>query len=172
MNKAVFLDRDGTLAVDVRYCKDAKDFQVFAETAGAIKMLNEHGFKVIVVTNQSGIGMGYVTHEAVKNVHAKLRAELQKAYAKVDGIYYCPHHPKLGCDCRKPKTRMAKQAAKDHKIDFKKSWMVGDANSDIEFGKALGCKTILVRGIADGAEPDYVVKDLMEAVEVICNKLV
>jgi len=169
MNKAVFIDRDGTLAIDVKYCKHPKDFQMFPEAAKAIKMLNDRGFKVIVVTNQSVIGRGYATHAMVNRIHDKLRQELSKEYAKVDGIYMCPHHPVANCDCRKPKTKLIHQAVRNHDIDLSKSWVVGDLSIDIEMGQAVKCKTILVRGNVNGIKPDFVARDLLEVAEIICR---
>ena len=169
MSKAVFIDRDGTLAVDVHYCSHPKSFQMYPDAAPAVKKLNDHGFKVIVITNQSVIGRGYTTHAMVRRIHDKMRHELSKEYARIDGVYYCPHHPVAQCDCRKPKAKMVHQAVRDHGIDLKKSWVVGDLPIDIELGQAVGCKTIMVRGIANGCKPDYEARDLMEVADIICK---
>ena len=167
-NRAVFLDRDGTMAKDVNYCARPEDFKLFPNTAKAIKLLHEHGFKVIVVTNQSGIARGYFTEETLAQIHEKMKEELAKEGAWVDGIYYCPHHPNDNCDCRKPKPKLVLQAAKEYNIDLKHSFVVGDLEMDIGLGKAVGCHTILISpnpGDDDQKQmsPDYTTFDLYQA---------
>ena len=169
-NRAVFIDRDGTMAKDVNYCRRPEDFVLFPNTAKAIKLLNEHGFKVIVVTNQSGIARGYFTEETLAQIHKKMKEELAEGGARVDGIYYCPHHPDDNCDCRKPKPKLVLQAAKEHDIDLKRSFVVGDLSMDIELGKGAGCKTILLRDSPQedtGISPDYIASDLLEAAQYV-----
>ena len=161
-NKAVFLDRDGTIAKDVHYCSRPEDFELFPNTAKAIRLLNEHGFKVMVVTNQSGIARGYFTEEMLANIHEKMKRELAKEGAWVDAIYYCPHHPEDNCECRKPKPKLVLQAAKDFDIDLGQSFVVGDLQMDIELGRVLGCKTILISK-DETTDPDAVASDLLEA---------
>ena len=95
--KAVFLDRDGTIAEDVPYCRRVEDFKLLENTPQGIKLLNEHGFKVVVITNQSGIARGYFTEEMLSQIHDKMRRELAKSGARVDAVYYCPHHPDDDC---------------------------------------------------------------------------
>ena len=143
-NIAVFLDRDGTMAPDVPYCHRPEDLNLFPGVAEAVRRLNQAGFKVIVVTNQSGIARGYFTHETLADIHAKMERDLALAGARLDGIYYCPHHPDEGCDCRKPKPVMLFQAALDHGIDLANSYLVGDSSIDIQAGRAAGCRTVLV----------------------------
>ncbi len=144
MNRAVFLDRDGTIARDVHYCRRSEDFEILPTVPEAIRLLNENGFKVVVITNQSGIARGYFTEETLAQIHQKMADELAKYGAWVDAIYYCPHHPDDGCQCRKPKTALFLKAAGEHNIDLKSSYVVGDMQMDIDAGKALGCKTVLV----------------------------
>jgi len=144
MNKAVFLDRDGTIARDVRYCRRPEDFEIFPTVPEAIKLLNDNGFMVVVITNQSGIARGYFDEETLARIHQKMKDELAKYGAWVDAIYYCPHHPDDACQCRKPKTALFHKAAKELNIDFKLSYVVGDLQMDIDAGRALGCKTALV----------------------------
>ncbi len=143
-NKAVFLDRDGTIAKDVHYCPRPEDFELLPSVPEAIKLLNENSFKVIVVTNQSGIARGYFTEETLAQIHQKMKDELAKYGARVDAIYHCPHHPDDGCECRKPKTALFLKAAGEHDIDLKSSYVVGDMQMDIDAGKSLDCKTVLV----------------------------
>ena len=170
-NRAVFLDRDGTMARDVRYCSRPEDFELFPGTGEAIRLLNQHGLKVIVVTNQSGIARGYFTEETLAEIHQKMKDELAKEGAFVDAIYYCPHHPEDGCECRKPKPKMVLQAASHHHIELERSFIVGDLQMDIELGKAVGCTTILVANSPfsadEGAKPDAIVPDLLKAAQTI-----
>ena len=174
-NRAVFLDRDGTMAEDVNYCARPEDFELFPNTARAIKLLRESGFKVIVVTNQSGIARGYFTEETLAQIHEKMKEELAKEGAWVDGVYYCPHHPDDNCDCRKPKPKLVLQAAKEHDIDLKHSFVVGDLEMDIGLGKAAGCRTILISpnpGNDDRKQmaPDYTTVDLYHAARWIASQ--
>jgi len=170
-NRAVFVDRDGTMARDVRYCRRPEDFELFPNTAKAIKLLSEHGFKVIVITNQSGIARGYFTEETLAKIHDKMKRELAKGEAWVDAIYYCPHHPDDNCDCRKPRPKLVLQAAEDYDIDLNQSFVVGDLQIDIELGKAVGCKTIFIGDPSsidsEEAIPDCISPDLLEAVRTI-----
>ena len=170
-NRAVFIDRDGTMAKDVHYCRRPEDFELLPDTAKAIRLLNQHSFKVIVITNQSGIARGYFTEETLAEIHEKMRGELAKEGAWVDAIYYCPHHPDDNCQCRKPKPKLALQAAKDHDVELESCFVVGDLPMDIDLGKAIGCRTILIGAsptIDDGSpKPDIVVSDLLGAVETI-----
>lgn len=169
VDKAVFLDRDGTMAKDVHYCSRPEDFELFPNTVKAIKVLNEHGLKVIVITNQSGIARGYFTEETLAEIHEKMKKELAREGAWVDGIYYCPHHPNDNCDCRKPNPKLALQAAREHNIDLQQSFVIGDLQMDVELGKRVDCKTILIGDppLTDAreAKPDIIALDLLEAVE-------
>ena len=170
-NKAVFIDRDGTIAKDVSYCSAPEDFELLSGAARGIKLLNENGFKVIIVTNQSGVARGYFTEETLAKIHEKMKRELAKEGARVDAIYYCPHHPDDGCDCRKPKPKMVLQAASDLNIDLSQSYAVGDLDMDIEMGRAAGCKTILIGNpvVAKNkkARPDITASNILEAVQAI-----
>lgn len=172
LSKAIFLDRDGTIAPDVHYCCNPVDFSLFPNAPEAIRLLNDHGFKVVVVTNQSGIARGYFTEETLACIHQKMEEYLTKCGAYVDAIYYCPHHPDDGCECRKPKTALFYRASQTLGIDFHQSYVIGDSQMDIGAGKALGCKTILVTtGPLKGGDivvsPDYTANSLEEAVKWI-----
>jgi histidinol-phosphate phosphatase family protein len=173
--KAVFLDRDGTIARDVHYCRRVEDFELLPTVPEAIRLLNERGFKVVVITNQSGIARGYFTEETLARIHRKMVEELASQGARLDGIYHCPHHPDEGCKCRKPGTALFQQAAQELDIDFSLSYVVGDAQMDIDAGKALGCRTVLVTtGPKEGRDvtdpPDYTARSLMEAAEWIVRE--
>jgi len=171
---AVFLDRDGTVNMEEGYLKDLKHFTLYPRAGKAIKILNRLGVRVIIVSNQSGIGRGYFGSDLVKKVHQKLKRILFKEGARLDAIYYCPHHPKEDCDCRKPKTRMLEKAKERFGLDFSQSYVVGDKLMDIELGKKVGAKTILVLTGYGRKErkkikyqtkslPDMVVDNLFEA---------
>ena len=173
--KAVFLDRDGTIATDVNYCCRVEDFKIFKEAPGAIRRLNESGYKVVVVTNQSGVARGYFNGAVLQQIHDYMEEELDRSGAVLDGIYCCPHHPDDGCDCRKPKPGLLLKAAKDLGISLRDSFMVGDSPRDIEAGKAAGCRTVLVTTGPDGqkgtsASPDFVADSLLEAARWIAGK--
>lgn len=152
MNKAIFLDRDGTVNVEVDYLYKAEDFRFEYKADEAIKILNDLGYKIIIVTNQSGIARGYYTEEDLVELHKFLDGELCKVSAKVDGYYYCPHHTKgtiekykIECNCRKPNLGMFLEAGKKFDIDFANSFIVGDKMSDLEAGLRLGMSSILVQ---------------------------
>ena len=143
--KAIFLDRDGTINKYVGFLKDIKDFELLPGVANAIKKINESGYLAIVVTNQPLIARGEVTIDQLNEIHNKMETLLGKEGAYVDAIYYCPHHPhkgyegevpelKIDCECRKPKPGMLFRAAKDFNIDLNKSWMIGDSENDVKAG--------------------------------------
>jgi len=174
VNRAVFLDRDGTINEDVPYCSSPDDLRLIPGAADGIKLLNKHGFKVIIVTNQSGIARGYFTEEVLTSIHDKLRRELAAHEAYVDAIYYCGHHPDNGCDCRKPKPKMVFQAASDFNLDLSQSYVIGDSQMDIEMGITAGCKTILVgqertnkKSNSSLVKPDYITPDVIKAAHLI-----
>ncbi len=188
MNRAVFLDRDGTVNEEVGYLSDLKQLRLISGAGAAIRKLNQTGWKVVLVTNQSGVARGYFTESFVREAHALLEQMLRTEGAKLDGIYYCPHHPTAGtspytteCDCRKPGTGMIDRAVKDLAIDIQKSYVVGDKWSDVELGQRAGALTSLVRsGFAHDAEgnvrpgyladPDYTAHTITEAVEWILRE--
>jgi len=150
-NKAVFLDRDGTINEEVEYLSDLKEFKLLPKVARAIKLLNDHGFKVIVITNQAGVARGYFGEDKVEEIHQEMKRQLREKRAHLDGIYYCPHHPtegmekyKKNCWCRKPNPGMLEKAAKDFDLDLGKSYVIGDQLTDIELGNNAGCETVLV----------------------------
>jgi len=144
MNKAVFLDRDGVLILDTSYPGDPEKIVFLSKIGEAVRSLNQKGFKVIVVTNQSGVARGFFPEENVRKIHDKIEKKLKADGARIDKFYYCPHHPDDDCDCRKPRIGMLLQAKKDFDLDFKQSYMIGDSLKDMESGKKVGCKTILL----------------------------
>ncbi|MBI3398708.1 MAG: D-glycero-beta-D-manno-heptose 1,7-bisphosphate 7-phosphatase [Deltaproteobacteria bacterium] len=173
-NAAVFLDRDGTINEDTGYIDAPKRLVIIDGVFSSIKKLNSKGFKVVVITNQSGVARGYFSREAVDAVNRRLEETLKKEGAYLDGIYYCPHHPDDDCECRKPKTGMLEKAKKDLHVDLEQSYVVGDKVSDVEIAYKIGGKGILVRtGMGNDEEkklihkPSYIADDLKGAVEWI-----
>jgi histidinol-phosphate phosphatase family protein len=170
-NKAVFLDRDGTIAYDVPYCSKPEDFKLMPTVPEAIRLLNSKKYKVIVITNQSGIARGYFTVETLAQIHNKMRNDLEKQGAFIDAVYYCPHHPDDKCDCRKPNTGLFLKAIKEHEVETLSSSIIGDMQLDIDSGKKLGCKTVLVTpdnpNVQNDSPPDYCAKNLLDAAQWI-----
>ncbi len=139
MDRAVFIDRDGTIGRDVPYCSRPEDMEILPGVAEGLKLLNERGFKVVVITNQSGIARGYFTAEMLAKIHERLIADLTRSGAHVDAIYYCPHHPDEGCECRKPHPGLLFRAASDLALDLSRSYMIGNTETDMETGRRAGC---------------------------------
>ena len=153
--KAIFLDRDGTINKYVGFLIDIEKFELIDGVSEAIKKINHSEYLCIVITNQPVIARGEVTLEELDEIHNKMQTLLGKDGAYVDGLYYCPHHPdkgfvgerieyKINCECRKPKPGLILQAAKDFNIDLSQSWMIGDGKNDVLCGKNAGCKTALI----------------------------
>jgi D,D-heptose 1,7-bisphosphate phosphatase len=177
-NKAIFLDRDGTINVDLHYLDDPGKFEMYPYVGEGIKRLKELGFRIIVITNQSGIARGFFTKEELSKIHDRMRVEFQKFDVEIDGIYYCPHHPDDMCNCRKPKTELFKKAIRDHNIDVKLSYMIGDKILDIGAGTNIGVMNILIpephmRGKCLSKKdeweyyPDYIAENFFDVVEWI-----
>jgi D-glycero-D-manno-heptose 1,7-bisphosphate phosphatase len=150
-NRAVFLDRDGTINVEKEYLHRTEEFEFIPGAADAIRLLKDAGFLVIVVTNQSGIGRGYYDEADVHRLHRFMDRELKRHGAAVDAYYLCPHHPLHGigdyrreCACRKPLPGMLLEAADDFSIDLAASFIIGDKMADIDAGRAAGCRPLLV----------------------------
>lgn len=180
MKKAVFIDRDGVIIEEKNYAYRIDDLAFIPGSTDAIKALSRSDYLVIIVTNQAGIARGYFTEKDYHEFTSRLLALLRDAGGRIDGVYFCPHHPtegtgdyKIDCECRKPKNGMLKAAAKDFGIDLASSWLIGDKSSDIKAGQSAGCKTILVKTGYAGGEgsnatvPDYTADDLNSAVRLI-----
>ena len=166
-NRAVFLDRDGTIMEDSSYFGNFERVVLIPSAATALKRLKEAGYKLFVVTNQSGVGRGYFTREAVESIHAHLDEQLGKTGVRLDRYYVCPHHPEDNCDCRKPKPKFLLEAAREYGLDLTRSFMVGDRPSDIQAGVTAGTKAILVLTGAgretlakQEVNPDFVAEDI------------
>ena len=174
--KAVFLDRDGTINKYVGFLRNIDDFELLPGAAEAIREINESGYLAIVVTNQPVIARGEVSFSELDQIHDKMETLLGKQGAYLNAIYYCPHHPdkgfpgeikelKIECNCRKPKPGMLLKAAEDYNIDLFQSWMIGDSENDIKSGMAAGCRTILLG--KENCGENKTAKDLLEAVHYL-----
>jgi D-glycero-D-manno-heptose 1,7-bisphosphate phosphatase len=178
---AVFVDRDGTINQEVGYIGQVKDLMLIPGSAEAIRLVNQSGRKVVVISNQSGVARGYFDEQVVETINAALVNMLAAEHAQVDGIYYCPHHPKgyppynIECSCRKPASGMLLQATDDLNIDLTKSAVIGDKYTDVLTGHRLGIPGLLVcTGFGEGEiekysvtwnrAPDFIAADLLEAV--------
>ena len=142
--RAVLIDRDDTIAKDVPYCDDPAKFELYEHVPPAIKRLNDAGYKVIVVTNQSGIGRGYFTEETLSRIHDKMVRTVEAAGGRIDDVFHCPHTPDDHCSCRKPEVGMGLAAITKHSINPRISFMIGDHEKDMEFGRRLGFRCIQV----------------------------
>lgn len=174
----VFLDRDGTLNVDTGYVKSPDDFTVLPGVGAALARLKQAGARLVVVTNQSGLGRGYFSSRDLEAIHSKLRLVLAEDGVTLDGLYFCPHHPDDHCNCRKPARGMIDRAHAELKVDLSRSYVIGDSIRDIELAKQVGARSLLVMTGPSGAEaladlmardlpPDYVAEELSQAVDWI-----
>lgn len=171
--KAIFLDRDGVINQNIDHITRIEDFHLYPWTTESLRRINNSEFLAIIITNQSVIARGMCSFQQLDNIHKKMETSLGKKRAKIDGIYFCPHHPDFSgpCNCRKPKLGLIRQAAADHNIDLSKSFLIGDADTDILCGKNAGIKTIGVRtGYGcPNSQPDLFVDNLKEAVQIILS---
>jgi heptosyltransferase-2 len=186
---AVFLDRDGTINEEVGYLSCVQDLKLIPGAAESVRLLNQHGLKAVIISNQSGVARGFLSESRVEEIHGRLAGLLEEKGAYLDGIYFCPHHPEIGeapyralCDCRKPKAGMLRKAARDLNLDLLGSYVIGDHLSDVALGKNVGMKSILVqtghgRGQSEqispnvGPHPDLISGDVYQAVQWILRDL-
>jgi D-glycero-D-manno-heptose 1,7-bisphosphate phosphatase len=183
---AIFIDRDGTINEDIGYASHPDEIVIYSFAAEAIRLAGDAGFKVIIVTNQSGIARGLYDEAMLATIHEKLIGELQREGAQIDAIYYCPHHPRIGnesykkdCACRKPQIGMLERAAREHHINLEKSFVIGDKASDINLATNAGARGVLVMTGYGGhtlanmerfpCYPAIVAEDLLEAVQLILS---
>ena len=177
--KAIFLDRDGTINKYVGFLRDIDEFELIDGAAEAIRKINSSGYLCIVVTNQPVIARGEVTVEELKLIHNKMETLLGQEGAYVDAIYYCPHHPQKGfngeiselkieCECRKPKPGLIYKAAEEFNIDTEKSWFIGDGETDIIAGRSAGCKTVLIGN--KNYNQDIMADSLLDAIRKILKE--
>jgi D-glycero-D-manno-heptose 1,7-bisphosphate phosphatase len=167
---AVFLDRDGTILEGTTYVGEVEHVGLIPRAPQALKGLQDAGYKLFIITNQSGVGRGYFTHEAVESIHAHLNEQFGEAGVRVDRYYVCPHHPEDNCECRKPKPKFLLDAAREYHLDLARCFMIGDRASDIQAGVNAGVRTVLVL-TGGGREtlakqevkPDHVARDIVDA---------
>lgn len=172
--RAVLMDRDGVVTEDLGYVHKIEDFNLVPNAVEGLKLLKD--FKLIFITNQSGIGRGYFKFEDFLNYNNRVVEELKKYNIKIEKTYVCPHKPEDNCECRKPSAKLIKDAAKEFDIDLSRSFMIGDKRIDVEMGKNEGCKSVLVltgNGMKEknSAKPDYFAKDLVDAAQWIIKKV-
>jgi D-glycero-D-manno-heptose 1,7-bisphosphate phosphatase len=180
----IFLDRDGTINQEVNFLTSPEELELIPRSASAIQEANQLGFKVFIVTNQSGIARGLLTENQLGHIHQTLIEKLLEHNARIDAIYYCPHHPEgeespfaVDCSCRKPNTGMIEQATREFPLDLKRSFVIGDRLIDIQLGNNAGIPAILVltgygkneldRCRQAGARIEHVAADLFDAMQYI-----
>ena len=177
---AIFLDRDGTLVYPRHYPSRPEELQLYEGIGPGLRLLQRAGFKLVVITNQSGIARGLFGVRELERMHRHLRAALARQAVRLDGIYFCPHHPDgvlpalaVRCNCRKPRPGMLLHAADDLKLDLERSWIVGDILDDIEAGKRAGCRGVLVDLGTERVpttrwrRPDFVARATRHALRII-----
>ena len=173
MNKAFFLDRDGVINIDGNYVCEIDNFQFTKGLYKACKIIQSYGYKIIVITNQSGIGRGFYTKEQFFELNRWMLRSLQEEGIDVTDVYFCPHHPtdalspyNVDCECRKPKPGMILKAKEEHNIDLRQSVLVGDRLSDIASGKSAGIHSLYIVDKVSKAEVDcFTCSNLLDAVE-------
>ncbi len=181
LKPAVFIDRDGTINEQMGYINHITRFRLLPKVGEAIRLLNKNGYLVIVITNQSGVSRGYFPIELLYQVHDYMKELLRKHGAHVDAIYFCPHAPEEGCNCRKPNTGMIEKACREFPIDLSKSYLIGDMCTDIELAEKAGIKGIIVKtgyGLGEieyrlpktKLKPVYIAEDLFSAVNWILEQ--
>lgn len=179
--RAVFLDKDGTLLENVPYNVDPNRMQLTQGAVAGLRLLYAANYALIVITNQSGVARGYFPEVALTHLQQHLYRQLEEIGVSLDGFYYCPHHPdgviapyNIACTCRKPQAGLLYQAATEHCIDLSQSWFIGDILHDVEAGRAVGCRTILIDNgnetewqLSLNRLPHHIVTDLHEAAKII-----
>lgn len=179
---AVFLDRDGTIVYDRpgHYLTRLSALRRYKDAKPALRMLQDSGFSLIVVTNQSGIARGYLTRETAEKINNRLEKNLLRLGISLDGIYYCPHAPEEKCSCRKPSPGLILKAARRHSIDLRRSFVMGDKLSDIRLGRRMGMRTVLLltgHGRSQASrykkilKPDYTARGILQGARWIVKQL-
>ncbi len=172
-NSGIFLDRDGVINIDKNYVYKVENLEFIPGSIKALEILQNKGYLLFIVTNQSGIGRGYYSEEDYLKLRKKINEILLDKNIMITEELYCPHHPDKNCKCRKPNPYHINQLIEKYDLDKKKCYMIGDKTSDIKAGENAGIKTILVKTGKAGNDkkyninPDYVCKDLLEASELI-----
>ena len=181
-NRAIFLDRDGTLNEEVGYITEPAQFRLYDFATEAVRAINDAGWRAIVVTNQAGVARGFYDEDFLAGIHRQMQSMLETNGAVIDAVYYCPHHPEVGeppyclvCDCRKPKPGMLERAARDFDLNLPECFVIGDRYGDVALAHAVGARGVLLlsgHGRSEyendrdawPREPDHVAENLMEAV--------
>jgi D-glycero-D-manno-heptose 1,7-bisphosphate phosphatase len=172
LKRAVFFDRDGTLMLDRGYMSRANQVELMPGAPEVLKALHASRFQIVITSNQSGVGRGFMTASEAEEVTAELVRQLAEQGAIVDAVYYCPHTSGDGCECRKPKPGMLLRAARELGIELEQSFIVGDKPSDCEAGQVVGCRPIYITGdrVSEGTPPDWIVAaNLQEALDAILD---
>lgn len=170
MNKAIFLDRDGTINVDKGYVYKYEDFEYTEGAVEALKLFKENGYLLIIVTNQSGIARGYYSEEQFLTLHDKINDNLKEQGIVIDDVYYCPHLE--GCKCRKPQTYLFRKAAIDYDIDWEQSYAIGDRMRDLQICQEENVKGFLLLGTGEKLTDGVIgVSTLLEAANIICGSI-
>ncbi|MDX1809439.1 MAG: D-glycero-beta-D-manno-heptose 1,7-bisphosphate 7-phosphatase [Sulfurospirillaceae bacterium] len=167
MNKAVFLDRDGIINVDKSYVGQIKDFEFSSGIFEVLKYLQSLGYKIIIVTNQSGIGRGYYTKKDFENLTDWMIEEFAKKDIHICEVYYCPHVPEENCECRKPNAQMLESAIKKYDLDTDNSWMIGDKPSDIEAGLKANIPNTIFINTTVNQTAKYNAKTILDIINII-----
>ena len=169
--KVIILDRDGTIVVDRNYLSDPADLEFEVGAAEGLRSMYERGYRLVVITNQSGVGRGLFSLERLEEIHDRLRQMAESIGVRFERIYYCPHAPDAGCLCRKPQIGLLEQAASELGFDLSSAVVIGDKMSDVESGHRAGATTVFVAAnsprLPAGPSPDFIVRDLVQAAEVI-----
>jgi len=182
------MDRDGTLSHEIGYVNHPSRFRLFSYAVDAVRLVNRSGFLAVLVTNQAGVARGYFPESVVHEVHAGVVAALAAGGARLDGLYYCPHHPSAGeppyrrdCDCRKPRPGLVRRAAEELGIDLARSYVIGDRHGDLQLAWSVGARGVMVKsgyGLGEltyhapswPRPPDLVAEDLLEAVQLVLDE--
>jgi D-glycero-D-manno-heptose 1,7-bisphosphate phosphatase len=180
MDRAVFLDRDGTLVLPRHYPSQPEELILFDSIGPELCALQDAGFRLVVITNQSGLALGYFTEDDLSRMHDHIAAELARLGVHLDDIYHCPHHPDgvvaalaVVCTCRKPQPGLLLQAAAELQLDLRRSWFLGDILDDVEAGTRAGCRTVLVDVGTEALpshqirQPDFVARDTVHALRIV-----
>jgi D-glycero-D-manno-heptose 1,7-bisphosphate phosphatase len=173
-DRVVVLDRDGTLVIDRGYLSDPDGLEFEPGAAAGLQRLYSHGYRLVVASNQSGVGRGLFTLECLVSMNARLNAMVEALGARLEGIYCCPHAPDAGCTCRKPAPGLLLRAASDLGFNPESAVVIGDKESDVEFGRLAGATTIRIAadgpGAPGGVRPDFIAANLIEAAQIITSR--
>jgi D-glycero-D-manno-heptose 1,7-bisphosphate phosphatase len=171
LNKVVVLDRDGTIVVDRHYLADPDSLELEPGAEVGLRRMSEMGFRLVVITNQSGIARGFFSLARLEEIHERMKQMLHAIGVRLEGIYFCPHGPGDGCECRKPKLGLMRQASEELGFDMSQSIVIGDQASDVEFGQRAGALTMLIgkleSHLSSSINPGYIVENLNAAADII-----